>query len=339
MAEENIILDKHLLEYLQTYVRNINLEAPTFYVTRACKKGDNFVGLVYNVRIEGIENDKIKNINVILKTPVCLSHNLVQSVSLYKREIFFYREILPLFKETLKKHGGIADLFPTFYDAHEEPKKEVLVLENLMLKGFTMKSSRIMDYPHVSLTLRSLGEFHAYSFITRVADPINFNKLKQMKEPLFYHILKYNNDEYINYLCTTVGKALIGEEKHYVERYQKFVDNILHNLNDVVDGNAAEPYTVVNHGDAWTNNILYKYDEPFKNIVRSRGEYGESLFADAKNIGYGPNTSQELKNMRACLRAYVNNHFCRCSTMISSHLIRRLVLGPKVKNNDMFEGL
>ncbi|XP_011143872.1 uncharacterized protein LOC105185799 isoform X4 [Harpegnathos saltator] len=261
MAEENIILDKHLLEYLQTYVRNINLEAPTFYVTRACKKGDNFVGLVYNVRIEGIENDKIKNINVILKTPVCLSHNLVQSVSLYKREIFFYREILPLFKETLKKHGGIADLFPTFYDAHEEPKKEVLVLENLMLKGFTMKSSRIMDYPHVSLTLRSLGEFHAYSFITRVADPINFNKLKQMKEPLFYHILKYNNDEYINYLCTTVGKALIGEEKHYVERYQKFVDNILHNLNDVVDGNAAEPYTVVNHGDAWTNNILYKYDE------------------------------------------------------------------------------
>ncbi|XP_014487869.1 PREDICTED: uncharacterized protein LOC106751483 [Dinoponera quadriceps] len=262
MAEEKIVLDEQLLDYLRTYVRDLNLKDPEFYITKACNKGDNFVGLVYRVKIEGIENGKAKSVHVILKTPrLDTSTDVTQSINLYEREIFFYQEILPIFKETLKKHGGIADLFPTFYGANNEPGKEILILENLMVKGFTMKSLRIMDYPHVSLALRCLGEFHAYSFITRAADPISFNKLKEMKEPLFSRILNYERDEYIINVCNIIGKALIDEKKYYLERYQQFTDNIRRNMNDVIDGNAAEPYAVVNHGDAWTNNILYKYDQ------------------------------------------------------------------------------
>lgn len=133
MAEEEIALDKQLLDYLRTYARNINLEVSQFYVTRACNKGDNFVGLVYRVKIEGIENGKPKSIHVIIKTPrTDMSHEFLQTINLYKREIFFYREVLPIFKDTLKKHGGIADLFPTFYGANEEPGKEVNNKTNIL---------------------------------------------------------------------------------------------------------------------------------------------------------------------------------------------------------------
>jgi hypothetical protein len=42
-----------------------------------------------------------------------------------------------------------------------------------------------MDYPHASLVIKCLGEFHAYSFITRAANPAGFEKLRQMKDPIF----------------------------------------------------------------------------------------------------------------------------------------------------------
>lgn len=59
------------------------------------------------------------------------------------------------------------------------------MLENLATQGFVMAKSKILDYPHLSLAMRCLGEFHAYSFITRSANPTSFEKLKRIKEHLF----------------------------------------------------------------------------------------------------------------------------------------------------------
>ncbi|KMQ92214.1 splicing factor 4 [Lasius niger] len=53
------------------------------------------------------------------------------------------------------------------------------------------KEPDLSDYKEYKLkedniALRCLGEFHAYSFITRLANPTDFDKLKQMKEPVFF---------------------------------------------------------------------------------------------------------------------------------------------------------
>lgn len=80
------------------------------------------------------------------------------------------------------------------------------MLENLAPQGFVMAKSKILDYPHLSLALRCLGEFHAYSFITRVANPTSFEKLK-MEEHLFTERLADNNDDNKD---EDVSKMLIG---------------------------------------------------------------------------------------------------------------------------------
>lgn len=55
---------------------------------------------------------------------------------------------------------------------------QILILENLNLKGYVMKSAIQLDYSHASLALQKLGEFHSYSFLTRVTNPTSFEKLK-----------------------------------------------------------------------------------------------------------------------------------------------------------------
>ncbi|KAL0111330.1 hypothetical protein PUN28_012906 [Cardiocondyla obscurior] len=138
------------------------------------------------------------------------------------------------------------------------------MLENLSPDGFVMAKSKIMDYPHLNLTLRCLGELHAYSFITRVANPTGFEKLKQMDDPIFSEQptqTSESTEKISKLLQNIILEALANEDKHYSERYKRFKDSMPQSLFHVIDGKAAEPYAVVNHGDSWTNNILFKYDQ------------------------------------------------------------------------------
>ncbi|XP_011641211.1 uncharacterized protein LOC105429745 [Pogonomyrmex barbatus] len=266
---ERTVSDERLNAYLRTYVKITGLTDPKFRVIEATNKGDNYVSLVYRVAIEGTENQgEAKKIDLILKTTRTYSDEVLTNSSvtrMFQREMFFYQEILPIFERTMREHGEVLERFPALCDAYDESGKEMLMLENLAPQGFVMAKSKIMDYPHASLALRCLGEFHACSFITRSADPTSFEKLRRMKEHVF---LKETNANEISNAVTSIRhivvnviKALAIEDKHYSERYQRFAENMRENMIDSVDGSAAEPYAVVNHGDAWTNNMLFKYDK------------------------------------------------------------------------------
>ncbi|XP_011871470.1 PREDICTED: uncharacterized protein LOC105564015 [Vollenhovia emeryi] len=269
MADKEIVMDERLHDYLRAYAKSIRLGAPRILITEGTNKGDNYVSSVYRVTIEGIGDGGAKKIQLILKTtqndaiPLLTTSKVTK---MFQREMFFYQEVWPIFTETLKGRGGVADRFPILHDVNDESGKEIIMLENLTPRGFVMAKSKILDYPHLRLAFRCLGEFHAYSFITRYANPKSFEKLKGMEENLFVEQPETVDEEiirkkFLKGLTDLVFTALENEDKHYSERYQRFVDNMLSDMIDATDGKAAEPYTVVNHGDCWTNNMLFKYDQ------------------------------------------------------------------------------
>ncbi|XP_036146115.1 uncharacterized protein LOC118646716 [Monomorium pharaonis] len=274
MAEnEKIVSDERLYDYLRTYAKSIQLRSPKFHVIES-NKGDSYISVVYRVTIEGIEEwNEAKKLELVLKTTRNYGiDNILTSgrvTELFQREASFYQDVLPIFKETMKDHGGMHDRFPILYDVNDESGKEILLLENLTPQGFVMSKSKIMDYPHLKLVMRCLGEFHAYSFITKAANPTAFEKMRQMKEHIFLEVVNSGEQLEANERMKKLGKmlfyivlkALANEDKHYSERYQRFMENMPQNMFAATNGKEAEPYAVVNHGDCWTNNMLFKYDQ------------------------------------------------------------------------------
>jgi len=131
MADEKIVSNERLHDYLRTYVKTLKLTNPKFVITEGSNVGDNYVSLVCRVTIEGMENGEVKKIELILKTTRSYDTKDVLSSSkvtkLFEREMFFYREVWPIFKETLKERGGIVDRFPVLYDVNVDPGKEVIL--------------------------------------------------------------------------------------------------------------------------------------------------------------------------------------------------------------------
>jgi len=130
MTDEKIVSDERLYDYLRTYAKTTKLSDPKFHITEGCNKGDNYVGLIYRVTIESIENGEVKKVQLILKTTKTSFNQVLTSntlTKLFQREIFFYREVLPIFKETLKEYGENIDRFPILYDVNDESGKEVIL--------------------------------------------------------------------------------------------------------------------------------------------------------------------------------------------------------------------
>ncbi|KAK2577830.1 hypothetical protein KPH14_001098 [Odynerus spinipes] len=257
--------DKRIEQHLQNIAKNASLSKPNFRVSRAVKAGNNFVGDVYRTVIEGEKDGKIERFYAILKcAPTDPRRRLFMKIrKVFLREIYFYETILSVFDDVLRDYDMSVEYFPMLYGASKEDENEVLVLEDLKSKGYLMRDTKFLDYQHARLALRKLGRFHAYSFATRAKKPETFEMFKSLEEPLFVVQNPPNNEMHdrLVILCNVIRKALADEEDHYQKRFDHFANNMMDIMAETVKGSNAEPYAVVNHGDAWTNNILFKYKE------------------------------------------------------------------------------
>lgn len=151
-----------------------------------------------------------------------------------------------------------------FYKSIDTELKECLFLQDLSRDNFAMVDKKAVTVEHILLVMKTLGKFHALSFALRNQQPEKFAEIiSGLQETLFLH-------GYNQHLATLFNMAEMNvinsinddQDAHLLDAVLRIYErNQFDIVVECVDGNACEPYSVVAHGDLWSNNTMFQCNE------------------------------------------------------------------------------
>lgn len=205
------------------------------------------------------------DVHLIIKTtPKSIGRRKTfRSPDFFRNEINFYNVIVKFFKEfqAVKKDAKYPfNEIATCLSTHLDGENDFLVLENLNTYGYHTTSRQESMNIHVCrLIMRTLGRFHALSFVIRDQSPKMFEELTSVLEETYYaHRLRPWYNDFINVqievALDAVAKIYGGTEIE--ERAKKFLSDGSLYEKMIKLTHTRNRFSVIGHGDCWTPNFL-----------------------------------------------------------------------------------
>nr|CAD7404566.1 unnamed protein product [Timema poppensis] len=250
-------------------------------VKAATAVGDNYVGLMYRVYVEfvGKGGSRDKQSFIVKALPVeQTARKLIIETNLFSTESTMYKKTIPDMERLLQ--GSNPERYRPFSPKgiYLAPRPdETLVLEDLSVSGFKM-AERLqgLDLDHSKLAFQRLAMFHAASVALAEKDPSSM---------VCYETDVYSENILLKSFFTNAIKSTIEEVNTWPGYSEKYSHKLL-KLSETLFENVIEnrkrisgDLNVLNHGDAWLNNMMFKYSET--------GEVIDHRFVDYQLAYYG----------------------------------------------------
>lgn len=137
---------------------------------------------------------------------------------------------------------------------------EMLIFEDLKPLGFEMfdRHSEV-TFPHAVLVMQVLGKLHAISYGMREQ---NFERLNPYRKMVDLFTVRKDSSLLRQYIDMQVEKAkntLNSDDEMLLNKFSDIFSNgAMQVILECVDGELAEPFSVICHGDCWNNNLLFR---------------------------------------------------------------------------------
>ncbi|XP_062551784.1 uncharacterized protein LOC134217043 isoform X1 [Armigeres subalbatus] len=206
-------------------------------------------GFVYFV-FKAIVNEDDREFVLWCKVP---PNDDQRSLALFKREVFFFREILPAFykfqtvKDTSREKGaGFYDM-PKCYLAHcdtekEEPEAAIILEYDENHEKWDWDKLKPIDLDHSKVLMEQLGQFHAILFAMKSQKPELFEKFTSQDALV-------GNDDLETLMEESFDRATPTRRTRFVAE------------QDTASSETNEPYCADSHSDCWIDNLIYKHNE------------------------------------------------------------------------------
>lgn len=273
-------LSDFLVELLDNIAKKEGFESYTYSISAGSNHGDGFLAAMKRVTVSGKRNGRDDELSLIFKLMPTSAARREQfnSTKVFSREVMMYNKVLKIMNEFQLEKGLTAEEgffeYPKCYGVIEDAENDrfALVMEDLKKSGYQMNDKlKPADFNHVKLFMESLGKYHAVSFALKDQRPGIFEQFKDL-EDIFADQVK-NSPELMQAMFRfAYDRAITAFEddiakENAVLTLKKVKENYLNDLMNLPAGRKSEPFSVINHGDCWNNNLMFKYDEKVRLIL------------------------------------------------------------------------
>ncbi|XP_040565485.1 uncharacterized protein [Lepeophtheirus salmonis] len=218
---------------------------------------DNFLSQLDAVEVKvRIPGESRESFHYVVKGMSKENEEFIKKLLVFEKEVNIYKTFLPLLQKMGDKVGLRAP--KCYYSSKSVP---VVVMEDLKMKGYSMMSPKFgMKETHIKWALDQFGRLHAYShaLMTNNSDKEQeLTEILRMKEDLdLSAVLALHESIYKGQV-----KALEhGGRKDLAERFEAVIPQAEYVIRSAFK-NFDSNFCVINHGDGWTNNFMFKHDK------------------------------------------------------------------------------
>jgi hypothetical protein len=257
-------LNKEFLKSaIQQEVSGSNIDVTKYDIQLAVSKDNHFTSSLLRVSVEYSFTDQTQSSKTGTKHLIVKSlpksemmRAMLTQTGIFKRETDVYLVALPAMYSLAEELMGSKVQYLTSRCIYSV--SDVLVLEDLNHLGYKMADRRRgLDLPHCQLALRSLAQFHGMSVALHREHPSSMSLFHEV----FYkeeqrQLLSFTFEPGMQALAAVVAKWP-GYER-FADKIRKMAETMVTKALEAVkpiDGSLS----VLNHGDFWTNNMVFKY--------------------------------------------------------------------------------
>lgn len=254
----SVISEEYIRSILDEVATVCNLKNYEYSLQNFKSKAQNYFGELIPVTLTAKKDEKTVNFDLVLKlAPTDERYRVSGAVGvMFSREMYVYSSLLDKYSEIqaslpLNEHY----VMPTCYYICKEYCKEAIAMANMCAQGYTpYTNSPFLDYAHITLSLKALAKFHAFSFILKQKDPEPFKEVEKTCVPF----TPENNKRFTEIILDRLDKAI---EKFTDTEYVGLLSELKSNCAKYVEAAAFSiQKPCICHGDIWKENILFKYE-------------------------------------------------------------------------------
>ncbi|XP_059046747.1 uncharacterized protein LOC131842229 [Achroia grisella] len=221
------------------------------------KAGDNYVANVKQIIVEKENGESLKIVAKVAPT-IEFIRLTMSTANVFENERLIYEVLLPKFSK-LQKDAGVPKeyqyQYAECYGALSDTLHEMILLEDLNVKGYAMLDRlNFLTDDIVKTVLKNLAIYHSISFVIKQAEPAYYEDLKLKFFNNWSHAIK--QPPFQNHYTTMIKDTITILNN---DKYASVIKNILSKMQEHdADLKNKDVNTVIHHGDAWTNNLLFK---------------------------------------------------------------------------------